>query len=116
MPEFKKLEDLIDSLKQYLMLNIEILKLEAINHVSRIGSSLVGLLVVGIFAFLFVFILSLGVGFYLSALLGDTYIGFVIVAGFYLILTIILFAGRKKIIEKPLRDKIIKKIFEEKEL
>jgi hypothetical protein len=115
MPELKKLEELTDSLKRYILLNIEIVRLEATKHVSVIGSTVVGSLVVGISVFLFVFSLSIGLGFYLSALLGDSYSGFAIIAGFYFLLAIILFLGRKKFIEKPLRDKIIKKILEEKE-
>lgn len=115
MPEFKKLEELSDSLKQYLLLNIEIIKLEATNHVSAIGSTVASSLVVGISAFLFVFSLSIGLGFYLSALLGDSYSGFAIIAAFYFLLAIILFLGRKRLIEKPLRNKIIEKILEDKE-
>lgn len=115
MPEFKKLEELSDSLKQYLLLNIEIIKLEATNHVSAIGSTVASSLVVGISAFLFVFSLSIGLGFYLSALLGDSYSGFAIIAAFYFLLAIILFLGRKRLIERPLRNKIIEKILEEKE-
>jgi len=115
MPEFKKLEELTDSLKQYLLLNIEIIKLEATNHVSAIGSTVASSLIVGISAFLFVFTLSIGLGFYLSALLGDSYSGFAIIAAFYFLLAIILFLGRKRLIERPLRNKIIEKILEEKE-
>jgi len=115
MPEFKKLEELSDSLKQYLLLNIEIIKLEATNHVSAIGSTVASSLVVGISAFLFVFTLSIGLGFYLSALLGDSYSGFAIIAAFYFLLATILFMGRKRLIERPLRNKIIEKFLEDKE-
>jgi hypothetical protein len=52
----------------------------------------------------------MGVGFYLSALLGDTFSGFGIIAGFYLLISIILLIGRKRLIEKPLRNKIIRKL------
>ncbi|MDO9152936.1 MAG: phage holin family protein [Paludibacter sp.] len=112
MSEFNKFEEISDSLKQYLMLNYEIVKLQATERASVIGSSLVSSLVVGISAFLFVFTLSIGLGFYLSALLGDAYSGFAIIAAFYFLLAVVLFIGRKKIIEKPLRDKIIKKLLE----
>jgi hypothetical protein len=110
MPEYNKLEEITDSLKEYLLLNFEILKLEATERVSVIGSSLTAILLVGLSVFLLIFTLSIGLGFYLSALLGDTYSGFAIIAAFYFILTIIIFIGRKKMIEKPLRDKIIEKI------
>jgi len=114
MPEFEKLTEVSESLKQYLITNFEIIKLQATERTSVIGSVLGSKLVVGLTVFLFVFTLSIALGFYLSALLGDTYSGFAIIAGFYFLLAIVLLIGRKKLIETPLRDKIIKKILESK--
>lgn len=110
MSEFNNIEEISDSLKQYLMLNYEIVKLQATERASVFGSFLVSTLVVGITTFLFVFTLSIGLGFYLSALLGNAWAGFAIIAAFYFVLAIIIFLGRKKMIEKPLRDKIIRKL------
>ena len=55
MPELNRLEEITDSLKQYLNTNLEIVKLEVIERSSTFGSSMVGILVVGISVFLFVF-------------------------------------------------------------
>lgn len=110
MLETEKIEGLSDSLKKYLLLNYEIIKLEVTKKTSEHASSLFSSLMLGIALFLFAFALSMGVGFYLSALLGDTFSGFGIIAGFYLLISIILLIGRKKLIEKPLRNKIIKKL------
>jgi hypothetical protein len=109
MPDFEKLEALSNSLKQYLILNLEILKLEVIKKTSETGASLFSSLILGISLFLFVFALSMGIGFYLSALIGDTFSGFAIIAAFYLLISIVLLIGRKKMIEKPMRNKIIRK-------
>ena len=109
MPEYNKLEEITDSIKEYLLLNFEILKLEATERISQIGASLTAVLLVSVSVFMFVFMLSIGLGFYISALLGNAYSGFAIIAAFYFVLTILLFIGRKKLIEKPLRDKIIEK-------
>jgi hypothetical protein len=110
MPELKKIEALSDSVKEYVLLNYDIVKLEITRKSSEIGSSIFSALMLGIALFLFAFALSMGVGFYLSALLGDTFSGFGIIAGFYLLISIILLIGRKKLIEKPLRNKIIRKL------
>lgn len=114
MSEFQKFEDVIEKLKQYLILNFELIKLQATDQASVIGASLISSLIVGISAFLFIFVLSIGLGFYISSVLGNMYAGFLIVAGFYLLLTLILFIGRKKMIEKPMRDKIIQKLLNSK--
>lgn len=115
MIEFKILENLTESLKKHLLLDIEILKLEATNQISMIGSTVISSLFISVCLFLFMITLSIGLGFYLSALFGNWYSGFAIISIFYLIVTIILFVGRKKLIEKPMRDKIIKKMLENKE-
>jgi len=109
MPEYNKLEEITDSIKEYLLLNFEILKLEATERISQIGASLTAVLLVSVSVFMFVFMLSIGLGFYISAMLGNAYSGFAIIAAFYFVLAILLFIGRKKLIEKPLRDKIIEK-------
>jgi uncharacterized RDD family membrane protein YckC len=114
MPEFKRLEEISDQFKQYLILNYEIVKLHATERASVIGSSLMSSFIVGLTVFLFVFTLSIGVGFYLSALLNNMYSGFLIIAGFYFLLAIILFIGRKRMIEKPIQDKIIQKLLNSK--
>jgi len=111
MPEHEKIEQLTDSLKKYVNTNYELIKLEAAERTSIIGSGFISGLIVGLVGILFIFFLSLGAGFYLSSLIGNNYTGFSIIAGFYLILGIILIIGRKKMIEIPARDRFIKKVF-----
>ena len=100
MPEFKNLDEISESFKQYLILNYEILKLQATERTSVIGSSSISLLIVGISVFMFIFFLSIGAGFYISALMNNTYSGFIIIAGLYFLLSLALLLGRKKMIEK----------------
>lgn len=114
MSELEKIEGLSDSVKQYVQLNYEIIKLEATNKTSEIGSSIFASLIIGIVCFLLVLTLTLGAGFYLSTLLGDTFSGFLIIAGLYLLISIILFVGRNILLEKPIRDNIIRKLLDDK--
>jgi hypothetical protein len=67
---------------------------------------------VGLFFLLFLFFISLWACFYLSSLFNDNYTGIAIVAGFYLLLGLILFLARKNMIIRPLRNKIVNKIFQ----
>jgi O-antigen ligase len=114
MSELTKLEELTDGLKIYLKESITILKLELISKIATTGSAITGMLVVAASVFLVILSGSIGLGFYLSAKLGDTYSGFAIVAAFYLLLAVVLSIGRKKIIENPIRNNIITKILAEK--
>jgi hypothetical protein len=108
-------EELIDNLKAYVQTNLELLKLELVERISVVGASLTGNLIIGLVVALFLFFLSLGVGFYLSALMGDNYSGFLILAGIYFLIGFLLVLGRKKRVEKPLRDVIIRKILSKNE-
>lgn len=111
MTEKGKIEELTASLKAYIHTNIDLIKLEATERTSVIGSSLISILIVGTVVLIFVLFLSLGVAFYLSNCFNDNFIGFSIVAGFYFVLSLLLIICRKKFIESPIRDKIIQRIF-----
>ncbi len=111
MPEQEKIEELTDSLKRYVNTNYELIKLEATERTSTLASGLISVFIIGFISVLFIFFISIGIGFYLSTQMGDDHSGFVIVAGFYFVLALILILGRKKMIEKPLRDKMVQKIF-----
>ncbi len=105
------LEELTDKLKSFISTSYEIKKLEAIGRSSVIGSSLISRLIVVMMVFMFLFFISLWVGLFLSAIHGDTYSGFTYVAGFYFIVSLIFIIGRKSLLQKPIRDRIIQKTF-----
>lgn len=109
MLEQSKIEDLVESMKSYYNTNYEMRKLETIQHISEIGASFGSVLLIGLVLIFFILFFSIVAGFYFAVLFGNNYAGFAIVAGFYLLIGIILFFGRKKLLEKPFRDKIVRK-------
>ena len=109
-----KIEELAESLKAYANTNFELLKCETAERTAVVGSGFISSLLVGLAGILFVFFISLELGFYISTRFGNNYSGFLIVAGFYFLLSFVLIIGRKKLLEKPIRDKIIQQIFSEK--
>jgi len=112
-PEKANIEDVVDNLKEYVNTRYELLTLKAGEKTANIGSQLILGLVL-LFSFvLFVLFLSIGAGFYLAAVLGSAYAGFMLIAGFYLLLILILALFRKGMILKPLRNKIIRELFKE---
>ena len=111
MSDVGKIEEIIENLKNYINTNYELLKLKAVERISVSLADLISDFLVGLVLFLFVFFISLWAGFYLSTLVGDNYSGFAIVAGIYLLIGLIMIVLRRKLVEKPLRNKIIRKIF-----
>jgi hypothetical protein len=54
--------------------------------------------------------LNIGLGLYIGELLGQYYLGFLIVSVFYLVVAIVLYAFKVKFIETPLSNIIITKL------
>jgi hypothetical protein len=113
MEEQSKLHELSRHFREYLNTHYELVKLQVLERLSVIGSGLASSFIIGVILLLFVLFLSIAVGFYVSSRYGDNYTGFLFVAGFYFLVAIILLIGRKKLIEKPIRDKIIRKAFQD---
>ena len=81
---------LIERIKEYIKLKIEQIKLEMVGHVARLMSQVIVLfllVILGLFTLLF---LSFALGALLNELLESNYLGFLIIAGIYLIAVLIL--------------------------
>ncbi len=111
MKEQGNFEEITDSLKNYVATTIELNKLKLIDRTAHLGSGIIFGMIVALFATLSVIFLSISAGFYLSSILGDTFTGFAIVGGFYLLILLILLLARKKLVDQTLRNKIIRKVF-----
>ena len=111
MSNTTEIEGLTKCIEEYVITNYELVKLEATETSSVIAAGLISGVLLAITGILFLFFISLWLGFYISFRMGDSYSGFPIVAGFYLLIGLILVVGRKKIVEQPLRDNMIRKIF-----
>lgn len=107
-----KIEEITTNLKQYVDLQYQSVVLKVSGKTSTIGARLIVFAMVCSVFFLFVLFFSMTIGFYLATLMGSREKGFLVVAGFYLVLGIILFIFRESLM-KPLRNSLIKQIFKE---
>lgn len=100
-------EQLIDKAEAYGKTTLELIRLKSIDKTADVLSYLAGyfilFLVVGAFAML----LNIGIALWIGELLGKAYYGFLIVAGFYGILSICFYAFRNDWIKDPLNNAII---------
>lgn len=106
MPLTNKIDELSNSLKQYVSINYKLSKLEAIEYSSNLGATAITSIIVGIFGIMFILFSSIFTALYLSSILQNSYMGFGIVAIFYFItfLTLLLC---KKWLRIPIREKIV---------
>jgi hypothetical protein len=86
----KLLESLLDKAKEYGITTFELAKLKAVDKATDIVSSFVPSLIFLILTATFLLFLNLGVALWLGEILEKTFYGFFIVAGFYIILGLII--------------------------
>jgi hypothetical protein len=110
----EKFADIVTDLKAYTNTRLQLIRLEAVSKITEIGSELFSSLALGLIGFLFILFFSLMAGFYLAAYFKEYYIGFGIVAGFYLLIGLIMYVFRKEIFLTPIRKRIIRRILNNK--
>lgn len=105
-----QLEEIATHLKQYVQTNIELTKIEVIEHVTLVAAKMISYILIAVCSFLCVVFLSFYAALSLSTQLGNNFSGFGIVTMFYLLLTVTLLYGKKKLLSNPLREKLIGEI------
>jgi len=107
------MESLIEKGEQYGKTTLELLKLKTLDKSSDVAANLVSWLIVFVFAILFFLILNIGVALWIGELLGKSYLGFFVVAGFYAILSLIFTVFRKPMVKNPINNSIIEQVLEQ---
>lgn len=113
MTEQNKFEEVSDSIKTYLNTTYELNVLKATEKVANVGSETISALLILKILSLAVLILTFAAGFYIATVMEETYWGFLIVGGAYLIIALILLIGRNSLLKKPFRNIIIKALFKQ---
>lgn len=91
---------LVEALKQYIGLQREYIKLDVIEKVVRLITTITLTAVLALFLLLIFIYLSFAAAYALAPLVGTAW-AFVIVAAFYLVIFLLLMAFRKQWIERP---------------
>lgn len=105
------IEELFQKLKEYADVRLNLFKLQGISKVSGLLSSAISFILIGVIFITFIVCLTIGLSLWIGDSLGKTYYGFFIVAGFYVIIGLILFLARGKILKAPISNKLIKELF-----
>lgn len=93
----KIFSELREDISVYVRLKIRLLKLTAIERTARVFSVLSHGIILLLLVFFTVLFLFAALGFYLGELLGSTALGFLIIGGLYLLLTLLLVGCRNGI-------------------
>lgn len=98
---------LLDQVKVYLNLRIDFLRLYVAENLIKFFSSLALWLVIFFFLFFVLVFGSFAFAYWFGELTGRWSVGFLIIAGIYLLLSVLIYAFRKVIIVKPFTKLII---------
>lgn len=108
---FANVEELAGTIKEYVNTRIDSVKLNTAEKSSMaIANIIAGLVVAMVFLFFIVFA-SLALSFGLGEWIGKTWAGFLIVAGLYLLIGIIVWTARGRMIRLPVMNALIKQLF-----
>ncbi len=101
---------LFEKAEDYLETRMDLYRLRAIDKSSDVLSSIAARLVIALFIASFFLMLNIGLALLIGRSMGEVYYGFFIVAGFYLVVIVILYSLRDKWLKAPISNLIIKSI------
>jgi hypothetical protein len=98
-------------LVDYVEARIELFKISVYEKIATVSAVLFSSLVIALAGFFVLLFLSISGGLYLGSLLDSNALGFLIVAGIYILLLLFVIIFRKKLLEKHITDKVIEQLF-----
>ncbi len=101
------IELLFERAENYSKTSVELVKLKIIDKTANVMSSLVTQLVITIVVALFILSITVGLSLWIGELLGKTYYGFFVTAGFYALVGVLVYTFRRQWIKEPLSNTII---------
>jgi len=106
----KMIETLLEDATEYGKTSLEIVKLKAVDKSSEVISSLVFQTILFVLVISFIVFINLGLAIWIGKLLGQLYLGFFVMAAFYLIAGLIFYFFFQEKIKKHVRESIIKQV------
>lgn len=104
---FSKVEEIVGNLKEYINTRIESAKLSAAEKSSKLLANVIAGVVVGLVFFFFIIFAGVALSFGLGEWIGKTWVGFLIVAVLYLLIGMIAWGARGKLIRLPIMNALI---------
>jgi len=106
----KSIESLIEGITDFSKTSYELARLKAIDKSSDVASSMIPHSIVFVLFASFMLFANFGLAFWLGEILGNTYYGFFVVAGFYVITGLVLHFFFHKRIKNLIWNSIIRQV------
>ena len=105
---------LIESLESYIKTSFQLYKYKATVKVAEIISDLVFLSIIFLISVFSIIMLNIALALWLGWLLGQTYLGFLAMAGLYLMVGLFVYLLRIRLIKTPVSNLVVKNLLREK--
>lgn len=106
----KLIESLLKRITDYGKVSYELAKLQALEKISVVASSIIFNAIVFVLFASFMLFLSLGAAYWLGEILGNNYYGFFVVAAFYIVVAIFVRLFMYKWLKKLIRNYVINQV------
>lgn len=105
-------EELFYKLKDYADTRLDLLKLKSINKVSGFLSMLIVSVILLVLLSLVLVCITIGLALLIGMWLGSTYWGFFIMGILYIIIGLVLYSSRNKLLKTPVANKMVKELID----
>ena len=105
------IKELLDKTIEYAETNVNLAKMKLINKGSSITSSFLAFLIIAVFVVLLIVLLSIGLSLWIGKAMGETYYGFFITAGIFLVLIFILYKIRGRWLKMPIANSLLQSLY-----
>jgi hypothetical protein len=104
-----------DNVRDYVKTQLDIVKLQAIGKGSAVASGAIVGIGVAILAIFILMFLGFSAAYAISSATGKQYLGFLLVAVFYIVLAVLLVVLRERFITLPLINTLMQKLYNDKD-
>lgn len=108
------IEELYDRVKNYTKDSLELYKLNTIDKIADMLSSLTSRITLIVIVALFTIFINISISLFIGDILASYSLGFLILSGFYLLLGLCVYFFKKQLIETPISNMVIKTLLKSK--
>ncbi|MEO6820757.1 MAG: phage holin family protein [Ginsengibacter sp.] len=105
-------EELFEKVKDYAETRIDLFKLKTVNKVSGFLSNLITTILLVSLLFLVLIFLFIGLALLIGSWIGQAYFGFLIMAALFIIIGLVLYSVKGKILKTPISNSLIKSLID----
>lgn len=113
--EFKKAESLLEQLKAYVNTRVSQAKLSVAEKASRLAATMIAMLVCALVFFLFLVLVCVAGAIAIGQWLGSIWLGFLIMGGLVLLVMLLIWLMRERLLRIPIMNALIEALFEKED-